>query len=209
MTQQQLNERLERNRRAFFKKNFGVETEDEVQQRLQHWQQLEAQDEQRQREAMTEQQRLQADLKKTQDDLAKTQQLLEREREQVVVQQQQSQIEKLANEYIHPDLVQDASFRLARELAKMDPKQVDKMKETDLRRWFQELAKKSPSFAKPAGTAPAPKRRPAGAPKPTPRAAPAPGAQGSAPTKTFKPGQPNSMTRQEAKAEAAKQGIRW
>ena len=76
-SQSKLNERLGRHYKSQIKKDFGVESAAEIQERLQAYDALKSAEEERQREAMSEQERLNSDLTAAQEQLQARSQELE------------------------------------------------------------------------------------------------------------------------------------
>lgn len=206
MTPEQLNERLSRAQKQALKDTFGTDNPEEIKAKLQRMEELERAHEEQQRAQMTEQQKLQHDLEKERKRSEKLEQELQTMRDEHVVQQQQQLVERIAKQHVTGDLLPEATYLFARHLRTLDPKKIAGMKEGDIARWFQDFVKQKPAFAlSPQART---QRTPAGTRTPAPRPKDA-ATSSTTPTKTFKPGQPNSMSAQEAKAEAAKQGIRW
>lgn len=193
-------------------------------------------EEQRKREAMSEQERLATDLERERERVAALESELTELRETKIADEQRAKLEAAASKFINPKFLRYAvrtDFRTyVQELAKTDRKALKALDDRAVERWFREWAKDNPEMAlkaaeappAPAPETPSKPAAPSGKPTerkvikrpittgPSPRAVvptPAPGTgNGTATQKTFRPGQPNSMSKREAREEAAKLGIR-
>lgn len=194
---------------------------------------LEAAEEKRKRESMTREQQLAADLEAEK----KRATLLETEmrelRETSVSSSQEQVVERASRKHIDPEMYAYARIEFinhVNELAKTNPKELEALDERATEKFFRELAKRKPRLA--LDTTPAPKDKDAPAGKPPVAAPPArpvvrqPLSTGPAPRvgapppvpktgkpdvvngKTPRPGQPNSMSRQELKQHLAAQGLK-
>jgi hypothetical protein len=85
--------------------------------------------------------------------------------------------------------------------------QAAKMGEKDIAQWFVGYVKKKPGMARVAASRPTATRPLTNGARPGER--PSPTAGGSAPTKTFRPGQQNSMSTGEARAAMRARGISY
>ena len=222
-------ERVERARRsasaeteakhkAWLKEKFGTDDIVEAEKRAARWAKLEADEEKRKREAMSEQDRLKADL----DIERKKREAAEARVRDVEAlrlhEQQSSNIGRIASSHIASEYAEDVTLIFAKHLrnriANGEKAEVEAMTEKDVNRWFADFAKRKPAFA--AATAAAPKtapaaepakRQPVGAGAPPGNPPPKPNASGV--VKTMRPGQPNSMTDQEVRATLRKQGFNY
>lgn len=242
--------RLERTRRAesrrILREEYGTDdpakiaeirkqraaAADDAKKRDEEYARLKAEDEKRQREAMTEQQRLAADLEASKKrEQALKDQLAEATNRQVSTEQEKV-IREAASRHVDEDLLDDAMTRFARYLRDLErdkPAELKRMNERTIEKWFERLAKDRPKFAKaapaaadaaaPTATAPAavaaatPVRRavirttakPAGT---RPGANPPTVARTTGATaKTARPGQANSMSRAELRADLKRRGL--
>ena len=180
--------------------------------------------------------RYKADVDRLTAENAQLRQQLNELQESQVFSKQEQVVDSIASKYVRPRLVRAARIEFAvhmNELAKTDPKAVDEYTDRDVERWFKKLAS-DPDWAIPKtpeapaagaagapGAAPgkgqeAPKpperraepvRRPAGSPPPR-QGTPKPVVNGAGAEKTLKPGQKNSMTRQEVAEHMRKNGMR-
>lgn len=209
LSQQDLNERIKRARTAAFKEAFGTEDVDSVRQRLARAEQLEQDAEKARLARMNEIERAKHEADRARREALKYRAEVESMREREVVRDQQSMVERIASRHVNPMYMEEASIAFAREVAKTNPREVAKWTDKDISRWFAQYVAKKPAFAaspaarrveKTVASAPTPPSRPQrpGAVAPT-----------GVPQKSFKPGQPNSMSREEARAEARRLGYSW
>lgn len=211
LTTQQLNERIARARQAVLKE-LGVEDPEKLRAIMEEHKALKAGDEKRRRAEMTELQRAQDDAKRYRDQLATVQAQLLQAKMVEANNQQQSTIARISAQYIDSSYSEEAQMAFARTVLKMDERMVAKMTERDIAKWFKTYSQQKPAFAKkadPAKRVDAPPR-PAGAPSGPPRPRdPSHATQGGPTNKTFRPGQSNSMTQGEVRAELAKRGLNF
>lgn len=179
---------------------------------------LKAEEDKRKRESMSEQERLKADLEREKKRALEYQQKVKDLEAQQAYTEQNVVIEGIAQKHVDPDLLEDAMDRFARYVRTLDKKQLGALNERQIDRWFQKLATDKPKFAKPVEEKPADAKPDQAAVKvgeqaPKPAAAPqrrvvttsrkaVGGKTGGkpvppGPSKTAKPGQPNSMTKAE------------
>lgn len=208
-----LKDRLSRAKAQALKDVFGTDNAEEIRARLAKTEALEKQAEEAKRAAMTEQQKLQHDLTKSraERDRYRTELAMAQERE--VVRDQSSFVERIAQKHVNPAALEEASLAFARKVSTTDPKIVAKWTERNIDEWFKKYVTEKPFMAKgPAAAPAAPQRRveraPGGAARPAPRpAAPSSGATNGG--KTFRPGQPNSMSKTEARDEMRRRGYSY
>lgn len=208
-----LKERLQRAENARLKKMFGTDDPKVIAERMKRMEELEAQQEAERQARLSNEQKLQEQLAAEKARADKAQQRAQALEEQRVVQQQGSVVSKAASAHVHQDYIEEASLAFARHV-QQHPREVARFTEKDIGKWFSDYVAKKPALARTA-TPPAPQpqqqrveRTPAGSPRPPPRP------QGPQPPsnpqgRTLRPGQPNSMTRQEASAELRKRGINY
>lgn len=214
LTPSDMRARLDRARSAELKELFGTDDRAAIKQRLQQIADLERQAEEQKRAQMTEQQRLQADLAKAQAERDRYRSELVMAQEREVVRQQGSFVEGIASRHVNSAALEEASLAFARHVSKTDPKVVARWTEKEVDAWFKGYVDRKPFMAKGATSQqqqPPPRRverRAAGAASPPPRPS-APSGSAGAGGKTIRPGQPNSMTREEARAEARGRGYSW
>jgi len=210
-----LKERIRRAQSSVLKDLLGTDDPNAIRERLAKAAELEKQAETAKVAAMTEQQKVQHQLAKVtaERDRFRTELVSTQERE--VVRGQSAFVERLAGAHVHPEAIEEASLAFARHVSTADPKVVAKYTEKDVGAWFRKYVEKKPFMAKAAAGAPAaapPARRtverPAGANRPPPRPT-APASSQTNGGKTFRPGQPNSMSRAEAKEAARGRGYNW
>lgn len=177
--------------------------------------QLKKQEEERQRAAMTEQQRLQADLEKLRKEREELETKLKEAEENRITEQQEAVVARTASKYIDPDMYEYARHDFVKHVQKLlaeDPKQVAEMTDKDVERFFRVLAQRKPKFALAAGATPTiAARKVAITTGPSPKTA-----TGSPKTpigpgggKTARPNQANSMNDKEVKELANSLGVRW
>ena len=181
---------------------------------------LEEEEEKRKREAMTREEQLAADLAKEKAAREAAEMRARELEESTVTAQQEVVVERVSRKYIDPEMYGYARADFiahVNELAKTNPKALEEMDERAVDRFFRDLAKRKPKLAaearddkrpavptvrKPITSGPAPRQAP---PPPVVKTrTPDVGAQG----KTVRPGQPNSMTKQELRAHLASKGMK-
>ena len=208
-----LNARLRRATAAALRERFGTDDAAEIKKKLDRLQQLEADEDKRKREAMSAQDRLEADLRAANAEKDEAYRQLRIERNERIVVKENSRITNISTKYIDSDddTIEVVHKRFARYLAEeygdqiKDPKFNVTDKEID--KWFKKYAEEHPKHAKVIQkTEPEKKPLTNGANDNTPSPN---GQSGQSQAKNFSPSATNPMSRQQAKDEAAKQGFRW
>jgi hypothetical protein len=207
-----LNDRLARARKQALIEAHGTDDLAVIKAKIARADALEAEAEARKREQMTEVDRLKHDLALANQKALRASAEVTTIRERQMVQEQQSVVERIAARHVAPAYVQDAAFLFAKHLRdNVSATDLAKFTDKDIGKWFQTFASRRPAFAAGAKTR-TQVRAPVGAPAPAPRPN-APASALNAPAgsggRTIRPGQPNSMTREEARAEARKNGYTW
>lgn len=168
-------------------------------------------DEKRKRAAMTEQQRIEADLKRAREENERLRTQLVEKETAIAHAQQNSSIDGVAKGLIDETWMEYAKYELAKHVKGLDKRQLERFGERDVRRFFEKLIKEKPQFKRQEPAPPEVVRKPinAGAPAPAPKPKPRTDSPGEVGGKTFKPGQSNSMSRSEVREQARKMGVRW
>lgn len=229
--------RIERERRRILREEYGTDDmarvaqiRDQRKSEAERFKALSSAEEARQREAMTAQQRLEADLAKERERAAALETQIQGLKEAQVIDRQTAQLSEIASKYIDPSLSEWALSKFQRHLREMPVEQIKRLTPRAIERWFSKFAEDNPRARKelPGATktpdqvpakvepaaAPSPRRVPlattparaGGAPKPRAPGGPTPG--GTVGGKTLKPGQPNSMTRAEVTEYMKTKGMR-
>ena len=213
MSQEQLNERIAQAKRsavalerAHLKELFGTDDFAEIKKIRDERETLRKEAEKQKRAQMSKEQRLEADLKAAQDralDLEKRVHRAERDR---LYDKQDQAIRRIASAHVNDEYIDDVAFMYARNvLASMDPKAAEKLTEKDISKWFAELAKTKPAFARAGEPRPRVQQRVTTGPKPAPKPAPNP----TSVQKTARPGQANSMSKGELRNHLKQRGLQW
>lgn len=209
LTQQDFNDRIKRAKTSAFKEAFGTDDIESIRQKIARAEELEQQAEEARVARMDEIQRAKYEAQRAKREAIQYRSQIEQMREREVVRDQQSFVERVASRHVDPMYMEEASIAFAREVAKADPREVARWTERDVSRWFAGYVAKKPAFAA-SPNARRVEKRVASAPTPPPRPQrPATPTGNSNPSKTFKPGQVNSMSREEARAEAKRLGYSW
>lgn len=206
--------RLARLSDAKLKETFGTADREVIIKEREEYKALKDADEKRKRDAMSEQQKLEADKKKAEDEAAATRKELEDERRQLAVERQDDVLKGIAADAVNPKYVKHA-LRDLRDHVKneLTDAQVEAMTEAKIKEWFGTWAKENPEMAKTAPADPAAAAGAAGAKKAPITTGSGPGNRPGQPSsgvpagKTARPGQPNSMTPAEFAAFKRSKGI--
>jgi hypothetical protein len=208
MSAKALNGRLARHTKKQLRDHFGTDDIAEIKAKIDRLQELESKEEERRRADLSEKEKLAEDLKKSnaRADAAEQRHQAAISRQEIV--ESDVRIKEIAREHIDMGDYDYVSTKFAQYLvAECSDKDMGKMTDKVIDKWFQDFAKEKPKFAK-ATAASADVAPPAkvmldnGASPKRPDAA---AVSGQAGAKTAKPGQPNSMT----KKEISDMGYRW
>lgn len=208
-----LEKRLARHSRAELKAHFGTDNASEIKKKLDRLAKFEQDEEERKRAEMSEREKMQSDLANEQRLRQDAERRALRVHTERIVEKEEVKITRLAEKHFDPDYVEDMLPRLARYLSKeftedqLEALSKDKAKyDRTIEKWCKEQVEKKPKLGK---EAPVVKEKlDNGADDDNSRRAAGNNAD-MRDGKVFAPGRPNSMTSQQAKAEAAKQGYKW
>jgi hypothetical protein len=211
-----LNSRLKRHTSRELRERFGTDDTAEIKKKLDRLVALEAEEEARKREAMSEKDRLESDLRAAtarEEDLNRRIRMMETDR---IVSYEDNRISKIAHRHIDSDpemtevVFKKFSSHLKSEFAEQlkDPK--FDVPDKDIEKWFKKFADEHPKFARSVAERPTPEKRPLNNGADTRETPAAENKSGAANAqKNFSPSSQNAMTRLEARAAAAKQGYQW
>lgn len=189
---------------------LGVDNADQLEKKVAKWQKLETEAEERARAEMSERERLETDLRKEQGLRAAAEQSVRAARIERVVDKEESRLTRMAERFVDPDYVDVVLPKLAKHLkSEYTDDQLKALKDKDLEKWFKEEIERRPKLARDGGEEPRKVVPLSNGARPADRPSATQTQSGAGSAKTFKPGQANSMSTHEAKAEAAKQGFHW
>jgi hypothetical protein len=203
-------QRLSRHTKGELKARFGSDDFDDIKKRLDRAAELETAEEARNREAMSDRERLEADLAKANARADDNERRYLKSVEDRVVDKEEQRIIKLAEEYIDPDYVDVLLPKLAKHLkSNYTDAELKKVKNKDISKWFQDQIAAKPKLAKdferPIEKKVVKQPHTNGArteKKPSKES-------GSSQQTNFSPNAPNAMSRAEAKKKAAEAGYNW
>lgn len=215
LTPEQLRRRIARGEKAFLRSQFGTDDPATLKAKIAKAEALEKAEEERRRKALDVQQRLEEDLAK--EKAART--AAEAKAESLAVdrsiRESEQYLAKVAEGIVNPKYVHFAWDDLRKWMKKEYNEEIiakDGVPDEDLKKWFETYIVDKPELA-------AKKSKEDEVEKPVKKTAlvtgskredrPTPVASGNAQVKTFRIGQANSMTAEEAKEAARARGIRW
>lgn len=207
LSTEELNDRLRRAKATALRDVFGTDDAAAIREKLRKAEELEKQAEAARVAQMTEIERMKYERDRARQEAVRYRSELVQAQEREVVREQQSFVERIATRHVNQLYVEEAAIAFARDIAQRDPREVARYTEKDVARWFQRYIERKPALAA-SPNARRQQRAPAGAATPPPR----PQGPSSSQTnggKSFKPGMPNSMSREEARAEAKRLGYNW
>lgn len=236
LSETSLKERLERERKsaetAFFKEHYGTTDPAEIakikaerENTSKEYERLKRAEESRQKARLTEQQRLEQDLKKRDERIAALETQLKEQKRTIVADKQDAVISGLVNGKVRPERMKFFRSDLAAHIRGLTPEKQKQFNAKTLEKFVSNYLEEYPEFAvpaKPPKTEPAADKKPpapaprvvrpltSGAKTPAPRAAvgaapQTPSKDGPTGGKTVKPG-PNQMTKAELRAHYQKLG---
>lgn len=249
MPAEAVSDRVARERNRLLRAEYGTTDPAEVEKirnlrktQLEEYAKLKADREEADRQAMSEAERMKADLEASQRTVDELKARIHEMETGQAVSRQTEELKGMAAKYVDPTMMEDALFHFQRYVNKLDPKEVKRLTPRAIDRWFAKFVDERPRFkleppqagGDPAlGTAavgvkgadsPGPSPATIVAPKATvrrvpistsaapkggaPKAAPAKPAAGTVAGKTVRPGQSNSMSKQELNAHLRSKGIR-
>ena len=171
MTRDQLNERIARAKQAAtnaerqkLKEIFGTDDPAQIKQIKDEHERLRKEREESDRAKMTREQQLEADLTRERASRAELEAKLADVEDQRRYDQQDSNVKRIAMRHVNDKKLEDAvEFFAIRVLKHMTAEQAAKVTDRDIEKWFAELVKDHPTFAReapkpaPVPAAPAPR----------------------------------------------------
>jgi hypothetical protein len=209
-----LNSRLKRHTSRELRERFGTDDTDSIKKKLDRLTALEAEEDNRKREAMSEKERLEADLRQAQTEKEELNRRLRMSENDHVVHREDQRITRIAHKHIEQD--EDTTEVVFRRFATfLKAEYTDELKDPnfnvpdkEIEKWFKEYAKDHPKHAREAKAAV--EKRPlnngADGGNNTPSSE---NKSGTSQAANFSPSGANAMDRQAAKAAAAKLGYNW
>lgn len=210
LTNEEMRDRLSRAKASALKDVFGTDNPAAIKDRLAKLEALEKKAEADRLAQMSEIERAKHEATRARAEALRYRSELVQAQEREVVRDQTAFVERIASQHVNPAALEEASLAFARAVATTDPKVVARWSEKDVATWFRQYVAKKPFMAATAGQpARRVERAPAGSAQPPPRPRQPATAATASSSKTFRPGQPNSMSRAEAREEAKRRGFSW
>jgi hypothetical protein len=216
LTPRALKSRLTRHSKKELKERFGTDDPAEITAKLKRLEVLEKEEEERKAANLTEKERLEKerDVQKARADAAELK--ARTVHEERVFEKQENRLTRLAEKYLDPDYVDLELPKLAKWLkANFSKEQLKTLKDKDIEPFFAERIEKKPKLSKDYAASSDKTTKDEKVKKPLnngadPSERPDPSKSGGAGgPKNYAPGKQDSMSRAEAKAQAAKEGYNW
>lgn len=214
-----LKSRLARHTKRELRERFGTDDIDSIKTKLSRLDELEAKEEENRRAALDEKTRLEEDKARAEARAEAAETRLKEEKETRIAGKAENRIVTVAKKVMDPDYIDQHLDQFAAHLKKhFTEKQLRKLKDADIEKWFADQVTKKPKFgadyedkvkAAASSASPPPlKKTPItngvkDNEKPSTKSATGAG------EKKMKPGQSDSMNSAEARAKAAQDGYRW
>lgn len=205
-----LKKRLQRATNAELKERFGTTDTDSIKKKLDRLEALEKAEEERRVAALDEKTKAEEKAAKAEERAAKAEAEMKEVKNERVVEKEETRLKDLAGEHVKLKFWKHVARDLAEHLREnYSEKDLVKVKDKDIKKWLGEYVKENPEYAKDFEPEKAGVKKELldngakGDARPGQAGAP------NLANKTYKPGQPNSMTPQESKAAMAKEGYRY
>jgi hypothetical protein len=191
---------FERRTKAELRKQFGTDDPEEIKTKLAEYEQLKAQSEEMRRAQMSESEKIKEDLAKERSAREKAEQKFQQLNDRQQVARETLRVRGIAAKHVDSRMVRYAEMEFASFLRKKySPKEINKLKDGDIDKFFKAFVTKNPKFSRQQTVAaPTPKVGMTNGTISQQRAAAT--SQAKPQQKTAKPGQPNTMTREELRA---------
>lgn len=197
-----LQSRINRASKAALKSVFGTDDREAIKQSKAEYEKLLAEREKAHREQMTALEREKSDREKAERRAVKAEKALEAQESAQVIAEANREVTKIAEKFFVDDYSDYATTRFRMHLKSLDDDEVEKLTQKDVETWFGEFASKHPAMSK--------KAKPKEVEKPAITngvdAKNRSSAKSVSEDKTARPGQPNSMSKEEIRK---KYGVRW
>lgn len=151
ISQKALNARLARASSKALKEAFGTDDVEKIKKTIKEHEELKAKDEETKRAALSEKERLEADLKTAREEKTALEAKLVAMEEATTIDKQERAIRVVAKEYADPKYVRVAMTDFAEHVEAMSDKEAEKFGPDDAKKWFEGWAKDNPKLAKDAG----------------------------------------------------------
>jgi len=210
-----LRRRLGRYSASQLRANFGTDDIDVVKKKLARAEELEKGEEDRRREKLDAETRMKEDLDKAVKRADAAEERARVTADARIIDREDTRLYNLATDFFKGKYIRKAVFPdLRAHLRKnYSAKELVSLRDADLKNWFAEYAKENPELSRAGEEAQPAKEKPAvakaGITTGSSAAKPSPLPSGAQEGRTFKPGQPNSYTRDEARAQMKKMNINY
>jgi hypothetical protein len=146
-----LKKRLTRYSKSQLKEHFGTTDPEEIKSKLAKLAKLEADAEEARKAKLSEEEKMKEELAREKARAEAAEARAAAAEDKHIISVQERRVSSLASKFIDEDLLEDAMERFANHLRKnLSPREVAKLKDTDVAEWFEQLAKDKPKFAKSA-----------------------------------------------------------
>ncbi len=186
---------------------FGTDDASQIKKLVKQGKEAQAQLDKARREQMSEAEKLKEDVDKWRARAETAEKQLTSYEEDKLAEKGEQVVAGLASKYVSGDFVEDAVAVYQRHLSKKSDDEIDALDSKAIEDWFKDYAARKPAVARKPGE----RRKVAEAANngPDPSKKPEPGKAGAASSKTPKPNQPNSMTRQEWEEYKRQRGLNF
>ena len=208
--------RVKRASKADLLKMFGTDDRDKLLQWKKDYDGYQTKQEEERRAKLAEEERLKEDIEKEKKARERAEKKLQDREEQILIDRQEREIRNVCSKHIDSEYVDDVALpAFAKHCAALSEEEREALTEADVEAWFKDYAAKKPKLAKEAGGTQTPttpttpivqQKINTGA---GPRMRPVPPPAGALQGKTPKPGQANSMTKQELAEYKKQSGFQW
>ncbi len=201
----------EQRHKKFLVDTFGTDNPEEITKIKSGFAELSKEKEEAERQQMSALERANADLEAAKASAADWETKHNELKRSRLYDKQDSAIRQIASQHVGEDYLDDVVFMFARHLKKnVTAEEAKTMDKKQVAKWFTDLAKKKPAFAREAAAPKKRERRESVTTGPSPNAGrPTPNASNGGAAKTARPGQPNSMTKGEYRKYLRQKGINY
>lgn len=193
----------EERHRAWLKERYGTDDQEQIDAWHAKQKELAEAEEKRKRDAMSERDRLQADLEAERKAAAAYKEQLAAAKRQAAYEKQTSAIKLIASTHVDSRYIDASAVLLAQHVRSLSAEERKTFGPEQVKKWYANLVKEQPAFGKEAVQPQKPKRQEpvttGASPAETGPAQPKPVSSAEAAGKTLVPGKPNSMSDKEAR----------
>ena len=148
LTTAQLRERMDRHSAKFLQDKFGTDNIDAIMASIEKSKQLEAAEDERRRASLSNEQKLQEDLKRVEARAVTAETEAKSLRQREMINKERRRVSGMATKYVDSESLELAMIKFGKAIMAMPKKQVARMQDADIDKWFKDFARANPKHSR-------------------------------------------------------------